>query len=336
MTRDAVTAARRALILAPFAAESLTRLRGSFEVVYEPWTATRRLWDPAELAERLTRERIEALVVEIDFLFEELFQEGSPLRFAGVCRSTLNQVDLEAAARRGVVVVNTPGRNAPAVAELTIGLLLALARGILPARDYIMSGRWEEPLGAYDTLRGVELGGKTLGVVGLGAIGGRVARMGRALGMRVVGSDPYVTPPRSVRAATLELLLQESDAVSLHLPLTAETRGLLDARRLALMKPEAFLVNTAAYELIDERALVAVLKGRRIAGAALDVFETHPLVPSSPLLALDNVLLTPHIGGATPETIERHSRAMTDDLLRWARGRRPWRQPTPGASGERR
>jgi D-3-phosphoglycerate dehydrogenase len=309
----------KALILAPFANASLEQLRKRITVIYEPWTETKRLWDPAELAVRLADEAIEAVVIEVDFLFDEVFEYPSPLRFIGLCRNATNQVDIEAATARGVVVANTPGRNANAVAEMTIGLAFALARRIPEAHSYVSSGGWEDPLTPYTDLRGTELSGKTLGVVGLGTIGKHVARLGHALGMRVLGYDPYATAPKYVAMSPFDELLSYSNLVTLHVPETPETIGMLNRERLALMQSTSYLINTASAALVDEAALVDALKAGGIAGAAWDVYETHPVVPNSPLLKLNNVVLTPHIGGATAETVERYSQMITRDLLRFAR-----------------
>ena len=309
----------KALVLAPFASDSLERLRRRMTVAYEPWTETRMLWDPAALAVRLAEESIEAVVAEADFLYGEVFEDPSPLRFIGLCRNATNQIDLEAAGARGVTVVNTPGRNANAVAELVIGLALSLARRIPTAHTYVRGGAWQHPLGAYLELRGTELAGKTMGIVGMGAIGRRVARLARALGMRPLGHDPYAQGPRYVTMTTLESLLAASHFVTLHAPETPETAGMLDREQLALMPPGSFLINTASAALVDEAALVEALRSGHLGGAGLDVFETHPVMPNSPLPGLDNVTLTPHLGGATAETVERYSRTITRALLRFER-----------------
>lgn len=313
----------KVLILAPFSSEGLLRLRERFQVLYEPWTVTRRLWDPSELAPRLRHEAIEAVISEVDFFFDEVFAPGSPLRFLALCRQASNQADLEGATAAGVVVVNTPGRNAQAVAELAIGLLLALARRIPYAEAYVRAGQWRDPLDAYERFRGVEMAGKTLGVVGLGGIGRRVARMGRALGARVIATDPYARPMRGVPLVSLDDLLAQADFVSLHAPDTPKTYHLISAQRLTRMKPSAYLVNTGGGSLVDTDALCQALREGRLAGAALDVLEAAPLPPESPLLTCPNLLLTPHIGGATQETIARYSAMVADDLLRWIEGKRP-------------
>ena len=312
----------KALILAPFSTNGLDRLRRRMDVIYEPWTESRRLWDPSELAVRLAGESIEAVVTEIDFLFDEVFEDPSPLRFIGLCRQATTQIDLDAAQARGVTVVNTPGRNANAVAELTIGLALSLVRRIPEASAYVRGGSWDHPLAAYTDMRGVELAGRTMGIVGMGAVGRLVARKARALGMRVFAHDPYATGPRYVSMTSLDELLADSHIVSLHAPETPETTGMLDERRLALMPRGSYLINTASAALVDQHALAGALRSGRLAGAGIDVYETRPVAPNSPLLSLDNVVLTPHVGGATAETIERYSRAITRALLQFERSMR--------------
>ncbi len=313
-----------ALILAPFEEGQLARLRSQMDVSYESWLDTRTLTDPDELAARILSEDISILVVEADFVFEETFQQCPGLKFVGICRASTTQVDLEAASEHGAVVVNTPGRNARAVAEHALALILSQARRITQAHEFVSSGSWLNPVAGYTGFRGVEVGARTVGIIGLGAIGRTLAEMCLGLGMKVVAYDPYVKEvPGGVRMADLAALAQTSDFVSVHVPAAPDTTGLLDAEFFAHMKPTAYLVNCSDYQVAEEAALLDALRSRRIRGAALDVFETHPVTPNSPMLELDNVLLTPHIGGATDETIERHSRMMTDDILRFINGQRP-------------
>jgi phosphoglycerate dehydrogenase-like enzyme len=322
----------RALILAPFDRSHLAALSQTIEVSHESWMDTRRLYDPEELASRLRDEDIPILVVEADFVFEEVFQGAPSLRFVGICRSSTSQVDLDAATLHGVLVVNTPGRNAQAVAEHALGLMLSLARRIPTAHRYITDGRWRDPVEPYLSMRGIELAGRTIGLIGLGAIGRRLASMASALGMKPLAYDPYASgAPVGVRLTDLDSLLAEADFVSVHVPHTPETEGLIDARRLGLMKATAYLVNLSDAAIIEEEALVAALREQRIAGAALDVFETHPIMPTSPLLSLDNVVLTPHLGGATEETIERHSKLMAEEIQRFLQGQRPKNLVNPEA-----
>ncbi len=321
------------LSLAPFSAEGMARLATLGRAALEPWTATRTLWDPAELGARLTAEGFDALVVEADFLFEELFDAAPGLRIAAVCRGALNHVDLDAATERGVAIVHTPGRNAQAVAEFAVGQMIALARRTREAERSVREGEWTEPAEAYIRFQGRELAGATLGVVGLGAIGRAVARIGAAFGMRTLAYDPYAARTEGVEMTALDDLLAASDFVSVHAPETPETAGLLSAERVAAMKPGACFVNMSAPSIADAGALAAALAEGRLAGAALDVHEAHPIPPDSPFLGAPNTLLTPHIGGATRETAARHSAMAVGDLERFARGERPERLANPDVWG---
>ena len=192
------------------------------------------------------------------------------------------------------------------------------------------------PWQAILTSEASELGSRTVGIVGMGAIGRTLAGLCIGFGMKVLAYDPYLDyVPDGVLMAELHTLASESDFVSVHVPMTPDTTGLLDTEFFALMKPSAYFVNCSDYQIADEAALLDALGSRLISGAAFDVFETQPIAPDSPLLRLDNVILTPHVGGATDETVERHSATMADDILRFVKGRRPvnlvvpevWRPP---------
>ena len=300
------------------------RLSDRLQVEYESWMDSRRMHDPDELAAKLNGMGASMLVVELDFVFEEVFEAVPDLKFVGVCRAATSHVDIKAATANGVAVVNTPGRNAQAVAEHALGLMLSLARRIPEGHSYVTGGRWLNPVEPYVEMRGVELRGRTLGIVGLGAIGRRLGEMVRAIGMNCIAFDPYVdVPPDGVCLKNLDEVLAASDFVSIHAPLTSETEGLIDSRGFGLMKSTAYLVNLSEARIVDRDGLVDALEGKEIAGAALDVFETHPIAPDHPLLRLDNVILTPHVGGATEETIDRYSKMMTDDIFRFLDGERP-------------
>lgn len=324
------------LVLAPFSAGGIARLEALGRVVHEPWTSTQTIWDPEELGARLDGESFDALAVEADFLFEDLFEAARGLRIAAMCRGALNQVDLEAAAEHGVVIVHTPGRNAQAVAEFVIAQMFALARRTAAAERYVRNGEWREMMDPYARFHGRELAGATLGIIGLGAVGRAAARLAGGIGMRVLAHDPYAARTGRVEMVELDQLLRASDFVSIHVPDTPATAGLLDAERIAAMKSGAYLVNVTAPSVIDQAALAAALADGSVAGAALDVHEAHPLPPNSPLLGLPNALLTPHIGGATRETVERHSAMAADAFERFAAGKRPKHLANPDVWGRRR
>lgn len=348
-----------ALILAPFTDACAADLRQAMRVTRESWTQTQRLYDPIELAARVNRESVSALIVEADFVFAETMDRAPALKFVGVCRAAVNHIDIDAATALDIVVVNAPGRNANAVAEHALALMLALARRVPAAHEYARARQWQSPTEPYTRFRGVELCGKTLGVIGCGAVGSRLARICAALGMNILAFDPYAAAaaqnapiasnaPNAPNApaappaqfAPLNALMATSDFISVHAPATPETEGMLDAPTLRLMKPSAYLVSASDPALIDIDALVSALRGSRIAGAAFDVFDAHPIPPQSPLLAADiesrNLILTPHIGGATAETIQRHSKMITSDLLRFTRGEIPRNIVNPQAWERRR
>jgi phosphoglycerate dehydrogenase-like enzyme len=227
-------------------------------------------------------------------------------------------LDFAAAAELGIVIAQASGGYSIGAAELSIGLAMAVMRD-LPANDAaVRRGEWHTPLTPV-------LHGKTLGLVGLGRVGAHVARLGLAFGMRVVAWSPHLTPERAAAAGAaareLDALLAESDVVSIHVSLAKSSRGLIDARRLALMKPSAYLVNTARGPIVDEAALVAALAARRIAGAGLDVFDVEPLPAGHPLAKLPNVVLAPHLGWTTDDGYRRFADSAADVLLAFLDGR---------------
>lgn len=235
----------------------------------------------------------------------------------------LDNVDLAACARRGVQVSNTPGVLTETTADLAFALLLAVSRRVVEGDAFVRAGKW----GAWapSLLLGADVHGKTLGIVGLGRIGQAVARRARAFGMPLLYAGPRERPEAGALGATylpLDELLRRADVVSLHCPLSAATRHLLDARRLRLLRPSALLVNTARGGLIDEAALVEALRERWFAGAGLDVFADEPRVPAG-LLDLQHVVLLPHLGSATAETRAAMANLAADNVLDLVLGRPP-------------
>ena len=320
-----------ALILAPFSADALGRLSQRMDVTYESWLKTLKIHDPDELADRINALGATALIVETDFVFAETLEQVGSLRFVGVCRAALNHVDVDAATEHGVLVVNAPARNARAVAEHVLGLMIALARRIPEADRYVKEGSWKSPVEPYLCLRGIELGGRSLGIVGLGAIGRQLASIASAIGMDVLAYDPYVTRYSGGELTDLRSLLARSDFIATLAPINSETTALLDAGALSLVRPGAFLIMASGFAIADRTALLEALETGPLAGAAIDVFDTHPVAPDSPLLSAENVLLTPHIAGATEETIFRHSDMVAGDLIRFLDGMMPLNAVNPQA-----
>ena len=262
--------------------------------------------DEAELIRRIDRARVAINIRAHARFTEAVFSACRSLEMVSIWGTGTDNVDLDAAGRHGVTVCNTPGVNARAVAEHALALMLAAARRIPRVDREMREGRWPRELLT-------QLLGKTLGVFGVGTIGARVVELGRAIGMSVMAwslqGDAARVAALGARPAGKEEILREADVVSLHLRLIPETRGFLGRKELALMKRTAILINTARGALVEREALLEALEQRRIAGAGLDVFHDEPIKPGDPLLRLDNVVLSPHNAGQTPEVIR-------DGLLR--------------------
>jgi D-3-phosphoglycerate dehydrogenase len=249
--------------------------------------------------------RADALLVRSDTqVTADLIAAGTRLKLIARAGMGVDNIDLAAAARHGITVLNTPGANTVSAAEHTFALLLALLRRVPGAAQSMRSGAWDRKAFA-----GTELHGKLLGIVGLGRIGLHVAGIARGFGMRLMAHDPYVSAARGrelgVELVALDQLLAAADVVTLHLPLVDATRHLLDARRLSLMKPTAVVINAARGGLIDEAALLRALERGTIAGAALDVFGEEPLPAESPHRRAERLVLTPHLAASTGEAQER-------------------------------
>ena len=239
------------------------------------------------------------------------------LALIATCSIGVDNIDLVVARELGILVCNQPGRTAPIVAEHALALLMAVAKRAAFFTESMRAGRWER----MDT---VYLNGKTLGVIGAGDIGGAVARLGRALGMNVVAWTPHPSPERAqrlgVRFLSLDELLALADAVSIHVKLTDQTRGLIGARELARMRPGALLVNTARGPVVDAAALKAALDSGHLGGAGLDVFAEEPLPAGDPLLSCQQVVLTPHCADTTPEGVDLLNGGAVDNILAFLRG----------------
>jgi D-3-phosphoglycerate dehydrogenase len=224
-----------------------------------------------------------------------------------------DSVDLAAAKQRGITVTNTPGVSAASIAEHSLMLALAVARRVVEIHNGVVAGGW--PRG-----QSVELQGKTLGVIGLGAIGRRFARLGQGIGMRVIAWTMHPNPALGFDLVELDELLRTSDVVSLHLRLSPETKGFLGRDRLGLMKPGAILINTARGPIVDEAAVIDALREGRLGGAGIDVFDAEPLTPGHPLTKLDNVVLTPHCAGITPEALEAGLALAIENVVNYLNG----------------
>jgi len=307
-------------VTAPFRGEGLATLESIATVVLDPWIdqTPLRIYGPDDLAKRVSQEGADILICEADFCMGAVLE--LPLRAIASTRGAPSNVDVAGATSRGIPVLHTPGRNANAVAEMTVGLLFAASRMLisadrdLRAGDIVKDGRL-----SYQRFRSWELAGRTAGIVGLGAVGQATRWRLEGLGMKVIAFDPY-NPDAS---HSLEALLAEADVVSIHAAPTAETLGMIGAAQFASMKQGAIYLNSARASLHDLDALTQALVSGHLFAAGLDHFEGERLPEGHPLLALDNVVLTPHVGGATFDTEVNHSRMIADDLVRLLAGERP-------------
>lgn len=301
------------LVVSEFLQEPyLDLLRASHVVVFDPdmYSDRPRLLDEVGGAEAIfirNRTRID----------EELITAAPGLRVVGRLGVGLDNIDMDACARAGIEVIPAAGANAVAVAEYVMGAMLVLTRGVFDMTPSMVAGEWPRQGHAF----GHELMGMTLGLIGFGAIAREVANRATAFGMRIVAFDPFVPESDPVwQTATrlsLEEVLAESDVVSLHAPLTDSTRNLIGASALALMKPNAVLINTSRGGTLDERAVADALRRGVISGAAIDVFESEPLgpEPASTFAGVPNLLLTPHVAGNTHEAVDRVARMIVSRVL---------------------
>ncbi|HHH29216.1 MAG TPA: 3-phosphoglycerate dehydrogenase [Polyangiaceae bacterium] len=319
------------LVTADFTDAGIAMLRRHGDVLHEPWSATGKLYMAEELAEKVSDFEIDVLIVEVDLVHEEVF-EARGLEAVGCCRSEPINIDIDTATDLGVPVVFAPGRNARSVADLTLALILNLARGVVPMHQRLTSGSFDPSdmrslLDELGAARGFELASATVGLLGLGAVGRETARRLKAFGSRVISHDPHVSDSVfeefGVSRVSLDALFQRSDVLSLHCPVTDATRRVVDRERIESMKDGAFLINTARHRLVDGDALLEALVSGKLAGAGLDVFAAEPPLPTDPVLALSNVVCTPHIGGATTQVVGHQTRMVATDIDRVLRGETP-------------
>lgn len=311
----------KALVLAPMRGEGRELLESLCDVVYEPWIDQQpiKMYQAADLADRLRSEQATVLVCESDEVNGPVLD--LPLQVIGCTRGDPNNVDLPRATQAGIPVLRAPGRNADAVAEITVGLLFAATRWICAADRDVRAGQmYRDGVIPYQRFRAWQVAGRTAGLVGLGAVGRALKWRLEGLGMHVVAYDPYVTDEPTV---SLDELLAVADVVSMHAPMLDATCGMIGEKQFAAMKPGAVYLNSARAALHDTDALVAALQSGHLGAAGLDHFEGEWIDGSHPLASMDNVVLTPHIGGATYDTEANHTTMIASDIARILAGDRP-------------
>jgi D-3-phosphoglycerate dehydrogenase / 2-oxoglutarate reductase len=280
--------------------------------------------EAVELPPSVTDDVADFDLVAVQFtpIARRFIQAATKLKVICVLRGGTENIDVATATQRGISVLNTPGRNARAVAECAMGLILSEIRNLSRSHACLKQGQWRRSFPNSDAIP--ELNEKTVGLIGYGAVGRLMAGYLTAFGSRVIAFDPYCQgDPAPAALVDLPALLAESDVISIHARLTPQSHHLIGAKELAMMKPTAVLVNTARSGLVDEQALVVALSERRIMGAALDVFDVEPLPPDHPLLKLDNVTITPHLAGSTIDAFLTSPKLMAGHLTRMLRGQQP-------------
>lgn len=287
------------------------------EVIYRPWKPHGRAYNPAELIDLLRDTGAEALIAEHDEITAEVLHASPSLKFVGICRGTPSNIDLPVATKLGIPVFNTPARNAQAVAEMFIANVITLMRNTLPAVDWLENKNWG--VGAHTSylqFKGNELAGKKVGMVGFGAVGQHIARMLSSFPSEIYYFDPYYADENTAyKKVELTELFTSCDVVGIHLPVTPETVGMIDAKYLSLLKKEAIFVNTARATVVNREDLLMLLEAGQIRGAVLDVFYHEPPDEIDYKMILHkNVIATPHIAGATHEVEDHHAFIMNNNL----------------------
>jgi len=315
----------KALITSSYSAEELDKLKQKFDVTYLNWMDRGKAFTEDELIELVADKEI--VIVEVCELKSRVVQAAKKLKLVGCSRGLRGDdgtIDTEALTQRGIPILYAPGRNLNAVAEYTILMTLAAMKKVRASTKWLYDNQWKSWLDFYLTFRTSELDGKKVGLLGFGNIGKRVSKLYQAFGAEVGAYDPFITDENvyrqfNVKMESLDAILQKSDVVSLHMNVSSENKGFLDAERISQMKPSAFLINSARAVLVDHDALYQALKDHKIAGAAIDVFYNEPSTTlNEPLLSLDNVFATPHMAGTTEEVIKNHSQIINagiEDLL---------------------
>jgi D-3-phosphoglycerate dehydrogenase len=325
--------------------EVLTPLYDMGEVVLDGWAKGLPKFTEDELKERTKDADI--IITSYDDITRGVIENAENLKLIACTRATPVNVDMAAAKERNIPVIYTPGRNSDSTAEMTIGLMLAVARNIPMAHGALKSGKftgdpeakkvtkdglkvdmiWDMDMDSpYMVFKGTQLHGKTLGIVGYGSIGRRVGKIARAIGMELLIYDPFVgeidVEDFGVRKAlSLKQVMQEADFITCHMKITDETKGCISREMISYMKPTAYFINASRGAILDEEALVDALREKRIAGAAFDVYASEPLASNHPYVCeLDNVVITPHIAGATNEVLTNHTKMIVSEVRRFLNG----------------
>jgi len=309
------------LVTAPYTEHAQKILKEQLgEIIYSPWKLNGRAYNEDELIELLDDTKAEALITEHDHVTKKVIETFSHLKFIGVCRGTPSNVSITTATKVGIPVFFTPARNAQAVAEMFVANVITFLRNTIAASDWLTGENWGEGAHtSYLQFKGNELAGKTVGMVGFGAVGQRIANMIKGFPCHIQFYDPFTdSPDPDYKKTTIENVFSTSDIVSIHLPVNKQTEGMIDKTLISKMKRDAIFVNTARAVVVKREDLLEALEQNKIRGAILDVFDNEP--PDAVdyrIIHLPNVLATPHIAGATFEVEDHHAAIMNQALIDW-------------------
>lgn len=332
----------RIFITADFSQEGIDRLKNAgHQVDHGGWGVTHEVMTEDQLAKKL--KNFEILIVGYEPVTQKVIENSELKIICSIRGGPRANIDVDYATKKGIPVIYTLGREAVPVADFTIGQIIGLVRKIVRTDRELHAGKFTSPPGEYgsskdviwdlseegpwESRKGIELGGKTLGLIGFGTVGQEVAKRANGFDMKVLAYDPFQKDAAFVKykaaKVKLEELLQKSDIVSIHARGTEENKGMLGEREFGLMKQGAYLINNARAVLVDEKAMRDAIESGKLGGVALDVFHEEPIKEDDPLFKRDNVVLTPHIAGAGIEVVHRQSRMIVDDLLKLLKGERP-------------
>lgn len=307
------------LITAPYTEEKIVELKELFpDISYHPWKPHGRAYNENELIDLLRKTEASALITEHDDVSEKVIEEFPNLEFIGVCRGTPSNIAIDVAHKLGIKVLSTPARNAQAVVEMFISNVIVLLRKTMAGVEWLEGNNWDEGAHtSYLQFKGNELAGKTIGLIGFGAIGQRIAELTKGFPCKIQFYDPYIKEwDENYKNTTLEDIFETSDIVSVHLPVNSETVGLINDNYLSRMKKDALFVNTARASVVNREDLLKALENNKIRGAYLDVFNHEPPdLTDYRIIHLPNVLATPHIAGATFEVEDHHSTIMNNQIF---------------------
>ncbi len=310
-------------VRAPLSEVILEKMKANFsEVIYDPWNVTGERFYEDEMLANLLKIKPDIFITELDRITPKVLDGYAGLKVVGDCRSTPENINVAACTERKLPILCTPARNAQAVAEMVVGLIISYYRHLIPSTQWIKDGKWVDGTTPYFTWMGNELYAKKVGFVGFGAVGKATAKLMKAFNCEISYYDPFVDNVEGCAKKELDEIFKDCDIISLHLPVVESTKGLIDKKYFSMMKESALFINTARSAVVNEEDLLEVIEAKKIKGAILDVLSKEPANEEAfKFTKYDNVMLTPHICGASYEVINHQSEIIFDRLMKFLEGK---------------